>query len=562
MKYSTLTKPDLERAYDRLSPTLDFNLVNAGKTRHEIDWLFGINLSRALTRAARRATGRYVGLSTGRVQGPALRFLVKRENRISCFVPTPFWAVKAEFQIKGESHKAQCEKSRLESEAEAAAVVEKCRGKSGRVEAVEERDFTQSPPIPFDLSTLQDEAYRLFGYYPRRTAKIAERLYLEALISYPRTDSQKLPPTIGYKEILAKMQECPAYSNLIPRLLMSRLTPNEGEKEDPAHPAVYPTGTLPNPRLSASSRRLWDLIARRFMATFGEPAEIRTTRVTVDLGGTRFFLIGHRSVREGWARFYRPHILTKHKPLPEVKEGKRLRTTSVSSEAKFTKPPPRFNPSSLLKRMEREGIGTKGTRTEIIQTLYDRKFVQGRRMRVTDIGRAVLEVLEEYAPSITSVSLTRTLQEKVELIKAGREASDAVLEEAIIQLKNTVGKMKKSEAKIANVLARSLEQSRTEVRSVGECPECRSGNLVILRSRKSGKRFVGCTNYFDGKCRASFPLPQKGTVKPSENTCSTCGIPIVLIQTSGRRAWRLCLNPACPSKKRERQLESHKLQQA
>ncbi|MCW3981600.1 MAG: DNA topoisomerase I, partial [Candidatus Bathyarchaeota archaeon] len=445
MKYSTLTKPELEEAYDHLLPTLDYNLVKAGKTRHEVDWLYGINLSRALTQAAKRATGKYVSLSTGRVQGPALRFLVERENKISCFVPTPFWTIKAKIQIKGRPHEAQYERRCIKTEAEAEEIVETCRRKGGEVEAIEERIFTQSPPTPFNLSTLQDEAYRLFGCHPRQTAKIAERLYLAALISYPRTDSQKLPSVIGYKAILRKMQKKLAYGELISELLKSQLAPNEGKKEDPAHPAVYPTGNLPDNRLNAPSRKLWDLIARRFMATFGKPATKQTTKVTINVNGTRFFLLGRRTVKEGWIRFYRPHITTEHRPLPEVSEGERLMIASVSCEASLTRPPPRYNPSSFLKRMESEGIGTKGTRAEIIQTLYDRKLAQNQQMQVTGIGRAVLEVLQEYAPSITSVELTRNLEEKVELIKAGKEDSGAVLEEAVTKLRNTIREMKKSE---------------------------------------------------------------------------------------------------------------------
>jgi DNA topoisomerase-1 len=298
------------------------------------------------------------------------------------------------------------------------------------------------------------------------------------------------------------------------------------------------------------------------MATFGKPATKQTTKVTINVNGTRFFLLGRRTVKEGWIRFYRPHITTEHRPLPEVSEGERLMIASVSCEASLTRPPPRYNPSSFLKRMESEGIGTKGTRAEIIQTLYDRKLAQNQQMQVTGIGRAVLEVLQEYAPSITSVELTRNLEEKVELIKAGKEDSDAVLEEAVTKLRNTIREMKKSEVEIGSVLAKALERSKSEERILGRCPKCKTGDLVILRSSKSGKRFVGCTGYFDGKCKVSFPLPQRGRAKPSKSACSICGYPSVLILTPRRRAWRLCLNPVCPSKRGKRRTEMQNLQQA
>jgi len=202
MKYSTLTKEELEKAYNELLPTLDFGLIEAGKTRHEIDWLYGVNLSRALTIAAQVWSGRYATISTGRVQGPTLSFLVAREKDIRSFVPAPYWEVKAQIEIDGRVFEAEYEKEIIKTRREADAVVTACKGEYGIVEDVEVNEFKQMPPTPFDIGALQSEAYSLFGYTPRRTLDIAQRLYLDALISYPRTSSQKLPPSINYKEIL------------------------------------------------------------------------------------------------------------------------------------------------------------------------------------------------------------------------------------------------------------------------------------------------------------------------------------------------------------------------
>ena len=168
MKYSTLTKEELEKAYAQQMPSLDFAMIEAGKTRHEVDWLYGINLSRALTTAAKRASGRYTTLSTGRVQGPTLKFLVARERSINTFVPTPYWSIAAQAEIQGTNYPVDYQKGTLETKAAADAVVEACHGRNGVVESIEKKTMQLAPPVPFDLGSLQSEAYSLFGYTPRR----------------------------------------------------------------------------------------------------------------------------------------------------------------------------------------------------------------------------------------------------------------------------------------------------------------------------------------------------------------------------------------------------------
>ena len=277
MKFSTLAKEDIEKAYETLSPRLDFGLVEAGRTRHEVDWLYGINLSRALMLAMRNTSGHYANLSTGRVQGPTLKFLVDREEAIGTFVPTPYWKVKALVVINGQVFEAKYEKEVIESKEEAESIVSACIGRKGEVDGIAVRKVLQPPPFPFDLGTLQNEAYGLFKYAPQRTLSIAQQLYLQALISYPRTGSQRLPAAIGYRAILQKLGGIEQYRRLTEELLAKQmLRPKEGKKDDPAHPAIYPTGNSPEKTLELTGKRILDLIIRRFMAVFGEPASSRT----------------------------------------------------------------------------------------------------------------------------------------------------------------------------------------------------------------------------------------------------------------------------------------------
>ena len=553
MKYSTLTRGELEKAYAELLPKLDFALIEAGRTRHEIDWLYGVNLSRALTIAAKNWSGKYATLSTGRVQGPTLRFLVAREKSIRSFVPTPYWEIRAEIEVEGKIFEAEYEKDVIETKKEAEAIINACKGKNGVVESIDFKQFQQMPPTPFDIGALQSEAYSLFGYTPRRTLDIAQRLYLEALISYPRTSSQKLPPVINYEEILKNLSSVSEYKKLTAELLAKKeLKPNEGKKEDPAHPAIYPTGNLPERVLEEPERRIWDLVVRRFMAVFGEPAIRQSVKVCINVNGQRFFLRGRQTLKEGWLRFYGPYVRAEEVLLPQIEREQKLKVKRVILEDKFTKPPPRYNPGSLLKKMEEVGIGTKATRADIIQTLYDRKYVRDERIVVTDLGFEVLEVLKNHCPTIVSIELTKRLEERMDKIQTNMEKRENVLLDAVEILKPVVEELKDKEKTIGEQLSNAIKRARLEERIVGQCPICGTGTLMILYSRKTGKRFIGCTNYFKKMCNTAFPLPQRGTVRPLGRNCRGCGWPTVQIRIKGRRPWNLCFNPECPLKEERR----------
>jgi DNA topoisomerase-1 len=532
--------------YDIEGATLGYTILKyacGGKEEEAKRMKFStINLSRAMTVAAKRWSRKYATLSTGRVQGPTLSFLVTREKEINSFVPTPFWKIKAKVQISGATYEVEYEKDLITNFDEAKVIVKDCEGKPGKIASVQTRRFQQAPPTPFDLGTLQSEAYSHFKYTPKRTANIAERLYLEALISYPRTSSQKLPPSINYKAILKSLSREPKYEQLASDLLnLKVLEPREGKKEDPAHPAVYPTGSLPERPLNPPERRIRDLVARRFMAVFGETAVKSSVRVSLDIDGHRFYLRGRQILKEGWMRFYKPYIRAEEVILPH----------DVIREDRFTKPPSRHNPSSLLRKMEEVEIGTKATRADIIETLYKRRYIAEERILVTDLGFEITNVLSKHCPAVISVDFTRDLERRMEEIQNGKEKMKRVIDRAVYQLKPALAELKLREEEIGEELSEAVKKARMQQRIVGNCPVCRTGRLIILHSRRTGKRFIGCTNYFQGICKTSFPLPQRGTVKPMRKNCNGCGWPLIQVRARGKRPWRLCFNPDCPSKERK-----------
>ena len=554
MKYSTLTQEELRESFSKLLPHIDFLLVEAGLARHEVDWLYGINLSRALTLAVKSSSSLYTTLSAGRVQSTTLKYIETREKNIRIFVPTPFWNITAKINIDDYVFDFEYEKKVIETMSDANAIVTACKVKEGQIVKIDVKKFQQSPPVPFDLGLLQSEAYKLFKYTPIHTSKIAQHLYVNAMISYPRTSSQKLPSTIGYRAIFRKLSKSMLYQKVAQKLLAQPvLKPNEGIKFDPAHPAIYPTGNLPEKSLDTSEKNIYDLIVKRFFAVFGEPALKQSIKVSADINQNRFFMTGYRTLEEGWMEYYKPYVHSKDISLPVLFEGQKFAVKKIVLRDDFTKPPLRYNPHSLLAKMEKEGIGTKATRATTIQTLYERKYLEGEQsMAITDLGFEVAEALRNYCPSVVSSEMTRKLEERMDQIRLKQETKQNVLEDTIKNLKIVTFMLKQNQLEIGAQLGQKIKQSRLKELTVGNCPKCQTGKLVIIRSKKTSKRFVGCTNFFEDKCSTSFPLPQTGSIKSLVMPCKNCGYPVIKVLIKPKQSWKLCLNISCPSKEKKK----------
>ena len=546
MKFSTLTKDDLIEAYENMMPHIDYGQAEAGLTRHYLDFFWGINTTRALTKALRESMGRgFIIVSSGRVQSPTLKILLDRELEIRKFVPTPYWQLELHCTLNGQELIAYFKEDRIWEREKAEKILEECKGKDAIVKKIEKRTYKQKPPIPFDTTSLQTEAYRCFGFSPTRTLNIAEALYNQALISYPRTASQKLPPRINYSKILQGLSKQKAYDEFCAELLVKEeLKPNEGKRSDPAHVAIYPTGEIPK-KLTPAQRKLYDLIVRRFLAVFHEAAIRESMKVSLDVNGHEFILSGKRTVSQGWFKVYSPYVKLEEQILPELKEGQVLKFKEILMLDKETQPPNRYSQGSIIKEMEARGLGTKATRAEILKTLYDRGYIRGKSIEVTKFGEKVIEVLAKYCPKIVSEELTRKFEEEMELVREGRKKKEEVIGEAKEILLEILRDFEKNKDKIGKGLLESYISYKRNQKYIGKCPKC-GGELKIIVSRRTGKRFVGCSNYKNG-CDFSTPLPQRGIIKPLNKVCSTCGYPMISVQI-GKKFFNTCININCPSK--------------
>jgi DNA topoisomerase-1 len=546
MKFSTLTAQDLKQAYEQLMPRLDFELIDAGVARHVLDWYWGMNLSKAMSASVEAAHQRFAKLSAGRVQTPTLKILVEREREIKAFKPEPFWVLSLLLELEGKEIVAEHATPRFFDRAEAERALAACKDKPARVSTIQTRRYRRPPPIPFDLGLLQSEAYRCFGYTPMRTQQIAQLLYQAALISYPRTSSQKLPPTINYAKIIEQLGSLSKqYKKFADELLAApELKPNEGKKVDPAHPACFPTGERPE-KLAGPQQKLYDLIVRRFFSVFGKPALAESIRVELDVGGQPFFLRGRRVLEEGWLAYYGRYGATEEIILPQLSEGQKLAVKEVKFEEKETQPPPRYNPSSIVKEMEARNLGTKATRAPLLQNIYERGYIFGNQITVTDLGIEVIDALLKHCPEIASEELTAQFEREMEAIQEGKRDKEEIIEKARRELDRLLKKFRMHQLEIGKQLGEAYRITRQKQRIMGPCAKC-GGDLKIVVSRATHKRFAGCSNY--PRCTNSFPLPQAGMIISLGKSCEQCGAPMIQVNRIGMRPYRMCLDPKCPSK--------------
>jgi len=550
-KFSTLTDDDIRESFANLAKP-NRGLAEAGRSRHILDFIYGINLSRALAQSL-KAAKKYRNLSIGRVQGPTLSFAVERELQIRLHVPDPYWTIIAQFEKNGKIFSAQYEMAAIETHAEAKSIISACLGKDGMVGDVVESKALLRAPSPFNIGDLQRESYRLFKLGPGYTLAIAEKLYLQALISYPRTSSQKLPPSIGYIKIVTGISKIGRYGHLALRLLSkSQLKPNEGVKTDPAHPAIYPTGLQPRQKLTGLEFKVYDLIVKRFLATFGEPAISRHIDIKIAVNDHTFRAQARVPVYEGWMMFYKPYAKMEQLVLPELVKGDIVKVLGVDMEEKFTQPRYRYNQASLLEKMEQEQIGTKATRADIISTLFKRNYItlEKNGIEVTDLGFAVIETMESVVPAIVSTDLTRSMEKQLENIEQRTADSVSVVELAVDKLVESLAAFMEKEADIGLRIGNAAAIESTRAAMIGPCPVCKEGNLRVIRSFKTKKRFVGCSNYSAG-CTASSPLPQRGIIRVTGKTCPNCRWPIVgVVFARHAKQWKICINMQCPTKKK------------
>jgi DNA topoisomerase III len=514
---SSMTKAAIKDGFEKLRPGDQLRpLEAAARSRSEADWLVGMNATRAATIRGRAWVGGVVSL--GRVQTPTLALMVKREREIQAFVPEPYWLVHAQFDPRYEGLWFEGEETRLKDGKRAEEIAAKVSGASGVVESVERKEQSERAPLLYDLTSLQRDANRRFGFSARRTLQAAQSLYEDKkAITYPRTNSRwlsgdlvsQLKPTAATLQPIAEYADAAKYVLGLQQLPLGRVV-NDSKVSD--HHAIIPTDVEHGlDRFSPDERRIFDLVARRFLAVFHPPARYARTTVITLVEEERFRSRGKITLEPGWrgvyglesdedrkARQQEEDSENESAELPPLEQGQQVKCASAEVEAKETKPPPRYTEATLLSAMEtagkliddeelreamkESGLGTPATRAETIETLIRREYIEraGKDLTPTPKGLQVISMLEEHP--LTSPELTGDWEKRLTDIERGADQRGAFIKDIEDFTRATVEK----------IAALDKEKLRPERVELGPCPRCGAETGEIIRENSKA---YGCTSW-------------------------------------------------------------------
>lgn len=494
---SSVTDKAIQEGFRHLKPGKAYeNLYKAAVCRAESDWLVGLNVTRALTCKYNAQ------LSAGRVQSATLAMIVEREEAIKRFKPTPYFKLSAKVEGFKLNYQSKNDKLLL-NESEVDALVTRLKNKKGKVKQMHKVNKKQYPPALYDLTELQRDASKLFGYSPKQTLAIMQRLYENyKVLTYPRTDSRFLSEDIvgTLKDRLKAVQIGP-YRSFASQLLKQPIKANKSFVDNQKvsdHHAIIPTEeSVELSRLSNEERKVYDLVVKRFLSVLMKPCEYVQMTLTVEIEGETFTAKGKNITQNGFRELYEGVVEDeeeKEQKLPPLQEGDILPINEIIKEKCFTKAPSRFNEATLLSAMEKPhqyvkvdsksaktlgetgGIGTVATRADIIEKLYNMFYIEksGKEIIPTSKGRQLIELVPK---DLKSPLLTAKWESQLEAISKGSKSPQAFTQDIKEYSKKLVEDVKHSSMKYVhdNVTGR-------------RCPNCQKFLLEV--KGKHGKMYV------------------------------------------------------------------------
>ncbi|MFQ5908688.1 MAG: DNA topoisomerase I [Thermoplasmata archaeon] len=531
-RFSALTAPEVLRAFEE-PETLNHALAQSAATRQFVDLAWGATLTRVVSLIANQRWKDY--LSIGRVQSPTLALIVAREEEVDAFVPEKFWKIRSTFEKENHSFVGDHEAGRFWDRQEAEALMDRLEGAGGAtVTEFQISQRNEKPPTPFNTTSFLGQASQM-GMTAYRAMRVAEDLYNKGFISYPRTDNTVYPRSLPLRTILGELESSSLGREARWVAQNMRRSPTRGKTETTDHPPIHPVAAATRSKLRGDNWKVYELAVRRFLATLSPDSVLKTKKATLEVRGETFVARGLTTVKPGW-RFPYPYRPLKEARLPDLSQGDRIKVLQIEMAEGETQPPARYTQGRLIQKMEGEGLGTKATRHEAIQKLYNRRYIQGNPIQPTPSGRTLITALRDHVPPITQSEMTALLEEEMDRVARGEKELDEVVSESKEMLAEAVHALQKNGEEIGQEIKEALREQRT----LGTCLECGS-TLVIKRSRW-GNTFVGCEGY--PKCKVTFNLPKGGSVEPSGSVCEVCGVPTVRV-TNRRKVDEKCINEEC-----------------
>ncbi|HTS87370.1 MAG TPA: type I DNA topoisomerase [Gemmatimonadales bacterium] len=516
---------------------IDDRLVNAQQARRILDRLVGYKASPILWQSIK------TGLSAGRVQTVALRLIVEREREIRAFKPEEYWSIAAECAKGGQVFTSELKKidghnPQLHSAEEAGRVVADVRKLPFVVTKVEKRNRKKRPGAPFTTSTLQQEAAKKLGFSARRTMRAAQDLYegIEigeeapaGLITYMRTDSVRVSD--GAIEQVRSFIAKNYAKGYLPE--SANQYSSRAARVQDAHEAIRPTDVRRRPEemqkfLEPDQFRLYQLIWQRFVASQMNPAIYDMTIVDFDLGRYLFRVTGSIMIFDGYHVLYTEgreaeegKTMDDLPPIPPLAVGDQVEVRSITPSQHFTEPPPRFSEASLVKELERLGIGRPSTYAQIISTLTAREYVklEQRRFTPTELGETVERIMVDQFPSIFNVEFTSSMETELDKIEEGELGWQRVLSDFYGPFTKAL------EAVNLSAIVAEAHGLKPEELEKERCPKC--GARVELRTGRFGPYFA-CVNYKQTCDYVKSLKKQRAPDRPTDEKCHLCGAPMVI----------------------------------
>jgi DNA topoisomerase-1 len=534
--FHEITKEAVEKAVAEPGEIND-DLVKAQQARRILDRLVGYKASPILWHSIK------TGLSAGRVQTVALRMIVEREREIRAFKPEEYWTIEATCAKGKQTFEAELKKidghnPHLTNEADAKKVVADLKKLPFVVTKVERKQRRKRPGAPFTTSTLQQEAAKKLGFSSRRTMRAAQDLYEGidvgeegpvGLITYMRTDSVRVSDTAidGVRSFIRKNYAKP-YLPESPNTYSSK-----GARTQEAHEAIRPTDVHRRPEqlqpyLEPDQFRLYQLIWQRFVASQMTPAVYDVTVVDFDLGRYLLRATGSVLIFDGYHTLYlegreaeEGKSMDDLPPIPPLEVGERVEVKEITPNQHFTEPPPRFSEASLVKELERLGIGRPSTYSQIISTLTAREYVrlEQRRFTPTELGEMVERIMVDSFPSIFNVEFTREMENELDKVEDGELGWQQVLRDFYGPFTRALDAVD-----LGAIVAEAHGLDSHEL-AKERCPKC--GAKVELRTGRFGPYFA-CVNYKKTCDYVKSLKKQRAPDRPSDEKCQLCGAPMVI----------------------------------
>ncbi|MCM1393211.1 MAG: DNA topoisomerase III, partial [Ruminococcus sp.] len=518
---SSQTDRAIKDGFNNLKPAKDYdNLYYSAQARAEADWLVGLNVTRALT------CKHNAQLSAGRVQTPTLAMIVAREDEILKFRPSDYFTLQAVFKGFNATFRDSKNNTRFSNRDFVEKICQSINGKNAVVAKIERTAKRQNPPAAYDLTELQRDANKIYGYSAKQTLSLMQSLYeFHKVLTYPRTDSRYITDDVvaTIPERLKSIAQGPyqkASMTLYRQPINAKYIVNNAKVTD--HHAIIPTEQSANfAKLSFEERNIYDLVVKRFIAVLSSPFEYDEVKLTLDIDGNNFHAKGKIVKSAGWKEIYGTSVSddedeeteNKAQQLPDLKEGMKLPVLNLKINTGKTRPPARYTEATLLSAMENpskqiadkalksviettSGLGTPATRADIIEKLFDNFSIErnGKEIRPTAKGQQLIKIVP---PDLKSAELTAKWEQQLQNISKGTA-----------DMKAFIAEMRKYSTSLVSMVISSDAKYVHDNMTKEKCPECgkyllevngKKGKMLICQDRECGYR-RGLTQVTNARC--------------------------------------------------------------